>query len=417
MIFKYLQFNQSRLSSPHSKITETISIIIPTYNESKNILELIEAIKDNLPEYIFTEIIVVDDNSPDGTGRIVENYIRSLEKNDLKISNNSKNYLIRVIHRQYKSGLISAILQGIKSSAGKYILVMDADFSHSPEIIPRMVDELLQDPDRIVIASRYSSGSSVVGWPIKRRIISRGATIIARHVLKLCNVTDPMSGFFAFRRHIIENTNINTTGYKLLLELLVKTNGLKVKEIPYTFTNRKSGKSKLDSDVIVDYIKSVWHLYRYGQKSTKQITQNREKEKRKSVLFLSKAGRFFTVGASGLLINYLVSYLLSNGTFANLWYMEAAVIGIICSITSNFFLNKAWTFEDRNFSAGHTLKQYGVFTGMSSIGAIIQLTILYLLIESAGMKYVFSLILAVAIASMSNFLLNKKWTFREKIWG
>jgi len=93
------------------------------------------------------------------------------------------------------------------------------------------------------------------------------------------------------------------------------------------------------------------------------------------------------------------------------------MIGILCSLTSNFFLNKAWTFEDRNFSANHTLKQFGLFVGMSSIGAILQLAIVYLLVHSGGIKYEFSLILAVAIASISNFLLNKKWTFREKIWG
>lgn len=422
-----MQFNQSKRLASHSKET-TMSIIIPTYNESENISELIEAIKDNLPSSIFTEIIVVDDNSPDGTGRIVENYVQNLvrtkngsirqyQENNPKINDNIGNYLIKVIHRPNKSGLISAILQGIESSTGQNILIMDADFSHPPETVPLLMNELLQDPNCIVIASRYISGGSIMGWPYKRRILSSGAAKIARHSLKVCNVKDPMSGFFAFPRHMIENIHITTTGYKLLLELLVKANdGIRVKEIPYTFTDRKSGESKLDFNVIFDYVKAVWYLYRYGRKSNKGITQNKE-EKRNSVLFLSKAGRFFTVGASGLLLNYLVSYLLSNGVLASFWYLEATMIGILCSITSNFFLNKAWTFEDRNFSANHTLKQFGLFVGMSSIGAILQLAILYLLVHSGGIKYGFSLILAVAIASISNFLLNKKWTFQEKIWG
>lgn len=408
-----------------------MSIVIPTYNEAENISRLIEAIEDNLPSGIFTEIIVVDDNSPDGTGKIVETYMQNnnatkksslqrqdqeQEQNILEI-NGTKNCSVKVINRQNRTGLIPAILQGISSSAGDYILVMDADFSHSPENIPRMIEELLHNPDQIVVASRYIKGSSVVGWPLKRKIISRGANMIARYVLRLCNITDPMSGFFAFRRHLIENVTIDTSGYKLLLELLVKVNGgtTKVREIPYTFTDRQSGRSKMDNGVVLDYIRAVWHLYRYGQKSKQTTEQN--KEKRKSILFLSKAGRFFTIGASGLLVNYVVSYLLSNGILANLWYVQATAIGIICSITSNFFLNKAWTFEDRNFSARHTLRQYGLFFGMSSIGAALQLAILYLLVESADMKYEVSLILAVAIASMSNFLLNKKWTFREKVWG
>ncbi len=406
-----------------------MSIIIPTYNESENISKLIEAIKDNLPYDIFTEIIVVDDNSPDGTGRIVENYVqdvvsiknrsirRHYSENNLKSDDNIGNCLIKVIHRPNKRGLISAILQGIESSTGQNILIMDADFSHPPETIPRLIDELLQDPNCIVIASRYISGGSIMGWPYKRRILSSGAAKIARHSLKVCNVKDPMSGFFALPRHVIKNIHFNTRGYKLLLELLVKVNeSIRVKEIPYTFTDRKSGESKLDFNVVFDYAKSVWYLYRYGRKSNKGIIQNKE-AKRNSVLFISKAGRFFTVGASGLLLNYLVSFLLSNGILASLWYLEATMIGILCSITSNFFLNKAWTFEDRKFSANHTLKQFGLFVGMSSIGAVLQLAIVYLLVRSGGITYEFSLILAVAIASVSNFLLNKKWTFREKIWG
>src|SRR6187200_527800 len=143
-----------------------MSIIIPTYNESENISKLIDAVKDNLPYGVFTEIIVVDDNSPDGTGRIVENYVQnvvrtnsSYQENNVKSNNNDNigNYLIKVVHRPNKNGLISAILQGINSSTGRNILIMDADFSHPPEIIPRIIDELLQDPNCIVIASRYIS--------------------------------------------------------------------------------------------------------------------------------------------------------------------------------------------------------------------------------------------------------------------
>lgn len=420
-----------------------MSIIVPTYNESGNILNLIEAIKDNLQSTIFTEIIVVDDNSPDGTGRIVEGYIQdtirakrtntSVQQNDikgndddaydnLKINDKEKNYIVKIVHRPNKRGLISAILQGIESSTGQNILIMDADFSHPPQIIPHLVNESLQDPNSIVVASRYTNGGSIVGWPFKRRVISSGAAKIARIGLKLSNVKDPLSGFFLFPRHIIKNITINTTGYKLLLELLVKSNDrIRVKEIPYTFTNRKSGESKMDANVMLDYAKAVWHLYRYGQKSSaiskKQAYQTKQQqEKRKSVLFLSKAGRFYTVGASGLILNYVISMLLSKGVVSNFWYLQSTLIGIIFSITSNFFINKAWTFEDRNFSTGHTLKQYGMFAAISSVGAAIQLAVLYLFVES-GLQYSLSLIIAVAIASGSNFLLNKKWTFKEKVWG
>lgn len=166
--------------------------------------------------------------------------------------------------------------------------------------------------------------------------------------------------------------------------------------------------------MVFDYLSAVWYLYRYGRKS-KMMTRNKE-QKRRSVLFLSKAARFYTVGATGLLLNYIVSMMLTKGIVSNFWYIQASTIGIILSITSNFFLNKIWTFEDKNFSASNTLKQYAMFLGLGPVGAVVQLMLLYLLVQS-GFQYTASLVLAVAAASVSNFLLNKKWTFREKIWG
>ena len=115
--------------------------------------------------------------------------------------------------------------------------------------------------------------------------------------------------------------------------------------------------------MILDYVSAVWYLYRYGRKS-KRVTA--EEEKRGSVLFLSKAVRFYTVGATGLLLNYIVSMMLTKGIVSNFWYLQASIIGIILSITSNFFLNKIWTFEDRNFSPSNTLKQYAMFLGFST---------------------------------------------------
>jgi dolichol-phosphate mannosyltransferase len=404
----------------------SLSIIIPTYNESENILKLIGAIKSNLPSNIITEIIVVDDNSPDGTGKIVENYIHnnigtdsSLQQQQFHSKVDNQKCLVRIIHRKDKTGLIPAILEGIESSIGESILIMDADFSHPPETIPLLVEELRRDPNCIVIGSRYISRGSIIGWPYKRRVISKGAAKIARHGLKVRNVSDPMSGFFAFPRHVIKNIKFDTKGFKILLEILVKSRDIRVKEVPYTFRDRKSGQSKMNFNVILDYAGAVWQLYRYGQKSKRRI--QKMDEKRKSVLFISKASRFYTVGASGLLINYLVSFLLADNvansvkSLSNTWYLQATLVGIIISTTSNFFLNKIWTFEDRDLSVGKTLKQYCSFAGISAVGATIQLLLLYLLVVDYGLQYRVSLIIAIAIASISNFLLNKKWTFQENL--
>ena len=377
-----------------------VSIIIPTYNESENIIQVLKSIGDHLPRNVWVEAIVVDDNSPDGTGKVVEDYITD--------SQNEAEYSINVIHRKAKSGLSSAILDGIQHSSSETVVVMDSDFSHPPKIIPQLVEELSTSDCDIVIASRYTKGGEVSGWSTKRKLISKGATGIAKAGLGV-NESDPMSGFFAFKRKILEGIKFDAIGYKMLLEILVKTKGAKVKEIPYTFTDRTRGSSKLDSSTMFDFVTSVWRLYRYGHATKVSDT-------RTSVRFISKAGRFYTVGASGLLVNYVVSLLLADSV-VNFWYIHATVIGIAVSMTSNFILNKIWTFEDRNFEAKKTLAQYGKFVGFSSLGALIQLGMVYVLVDNYQIIYPLALIIAVIIAASSNFILNKKWTFKEKVWS
>ena len=377
-----------------------VSIIIPTYNESENIIQVLKSIVEHLPEDIVTEAIVVDDNSPDGTGKIVDDYIND-EQNKIRWS-------VDIIHRKTKSGLSSAILDGIERSNGETIVVMDSDFSHPPKIIPRLIEEIKISKYDIVIASRYTEGGEVSGWSTKRKLISKGATGIAKVGLGV-NESDPMSGFFAFNRNILDGIKFDALGYKVLLEILVKAKGAKVKEIPYTFTNRTLGSSKLDSSTMLDFVKSVWKLYRYGH--TAKVSDTRT-----SVRFISKAGRFYTVGASGLLVNYLVSLLFAD-TIINFWYIHATVIGIAISMSSNFILNKIWTFEDRNFEAKKTIAQYGKFVGFSSLGALIQLGMVYVLVDNYQIMYPIALILAVIIAASSNFILNKKWTFKESVWS
>jgi len=387
------------MSNLAQKETE-VSIIIPTYNESENIIQVLKSIGEHLPKDIATEAIIVDDNSPDGTGKIVEDYITD--------AHNEIGYTIEVMHRKTKSGLSSAILDGIQHSTGETVVIMDSDFSHPPKIIPQLVEEIKTSKYDIVIASRFVPGGAINGWSTKRKLISKTAKGIAKAGLGV-NESDPMSGFFAFKRKILDGIKFDAIGYKMLLEILVKTKGAKVKEIPYTFTDRTRGSSKLDSSTMLDYVKSVWKLYRYGHKAKVSDT-------RTSIRFISKAGRFYTVGASGLLVNYLVSLLFADAVI-DFWYIHATIIGIAVSMSSNFILNKIWTFEDRNFEAKKTLAQYGKFVGFSSLGALIQLGMVYILVDNYQFVYSLALILAVIIAASSNFIFNKKWTFKEKVWS
>lgn len=410
--------NNAALSNSNSV---TFSIVIPTYNESDNIIRLITEIEKNIPKSDSTEIVIVDDNSPDGTGKLVENYIKEQKLNDTKENlPNSKNHRVKLVHRSEKNGLIPAILDGVKQSSGVNILIMDADFSHPPEIIPRMMNELKLNPDTIIVGSRYVEGGRVIGWPKKRKLLSRGASTLARFGLKVKSVKDPMSGLFALPRTLIQNISIDTKGYKILLEILVKNKQVPIIEIPYTFTDRQSGKSKMSYNVIFNYAEAIWQLYWHGQKSGQVKISEQINEK--SVLFLSKVGRYYTVGISGLIINYIVSFLLANDVansirlLSNVWYLEASIVGAAISSTSNFILNKYWTFEDRRFDVGSTARQYFSFIGMSAVGLIIQISFLYYMVENF-VPYRISLIVAIAVATTINFILNKKFTFKEKVWA
>lgn len=219
-----------------------LSIIIPTYNEKENIQILIDKIfviyKENL---INGEVVIVDDNSKDGTGEIAE---------ELK----KKYKLMKVLHRPGKLGLSSAVLDGFKISEGEILGVMDADLSHPSEKIPEMFFPIKNNIADFTIGSRYMPGGKIVGWNFKRKIMSRGATLLSRPFTK---VKDPMSGFFMIKKECLNDRDFNPKGFKILLELLIKAKYNKIKEIPIVFINRTKGKSKAGANEIIFYLKNL----------------------------------------------------------------------------------------------------------------------------------------------------------------
>lgn len=225
-----------------------ISLVIPTYDEKNNIEELIRRISGTFFHDIKTahEIIFVDDNSPDGTGELLE---------QLK-----KDHPLKIVHRKAKLGLSSAVIEGFKIAEGDILGVMDADLSHPPEVIPDLVRPILDNRADFAIASRYAKGGGVEVWPLHRRFISFIATLVARPLTK---VKDPMSGFFFFKKGLIEHLKLDSKGYKICLELLVKTRFSRVKEIPYTFRNREVGQSKLSFKEYFKYLKDLLKLIKY----------------------------------------------------------------------------------------------------------------------------------------------------------
>ncbi|MCE4624728.1 MAG: polyprenol monophosphomannose synthase [Desulfurococcales archaeon] len=224
----------------------SVSIIVPTFNEADNIIELLERLEKSLRETYFRnyEIIVVDDNSPDGTCRVVREYARDHKAEDR----------IRCILRTNERGLSSAVVEGMRRSRGDIVVVMDADLQHPPEDVPRLVMAVLEEGD-IAVATRYARGGGVEGWSRVRLLMSRLGTILVKPLSSASwRTTDPLSGFFAFKRNLVDPDRLRPRGFKILLEILERYPQLRVVDVPYIFRGRKRGESKLGLNAITGFI-------------------------------------------------------------------------------------------------------------------------------------------------------------------
>lgn len=225
------------------------SIVIPTYNESAGIEKLVRRLTELFQGAgLDGEIIVVDDNSPDGTGAIVER----LEREGLPV---------RCLHRPGKMGLSSGVIDGWKFARpdSEILGAMDADFSHDETIVPKMVEAIASGQYDLAIGSRYVPGGGISNWPWRRKITSLVACWLAR---PLTSVKDITSGFFMVRRSALDGVELDPIGFKIGLEVVIKAKYKRFIEIPYVFTDRVAGESKLSSKEILNYLKQLGRMYR-----------------------------------------------------------------------------------------------------------------------------------------------------------
>lgn len=225
-------------------------VIVPTYNERENLLPLAERL---LRLQAPVELLVVDDNSPDGTGRLAD---------DLA----AQHPTIHVVHRPQKNGLGRAYIAGFQWALARdyeCVFEMDADFSHDPEDIPRLLAASV-DAD-CVLGSRYIGGIRIVNWPLNRLMLSKGAAVYVRVVTGM-PFTDPTGGFKCFRRHALQSVNleaVQSNGYSFQIEMTHRLwrQGLKIVEVPIIFTERREGRSKMSGHIIREAFLMVWKLW------------------------------------------------------------------------------------------------------------------------------------------------------------
>lgn len=222
------------------------SIVIPTYNEAGGIERLIRSLGALFTEHALDgEMIVVDDNSPDGTGAIVDAL--------------GAEFPVRCLHRAGKLGLSSGVIEGWKFARPESVAVgaMDADFSHDISILPAMV-KALEDGYGLAVGSRYVQGGGITNWPMKRIVTSKVACMLAQPLTRIKDIT---SGYFLVRRTAIEGVQLDPIGFKIGLEVIAKGHYGKAIEIPYVFTDRIAGESKLNEKEIFNYLKQLRKLY------------------------------------------------------------------------------------------------------------------------------------------------------------
>jgi len=232
-------------------MTEKSLVIIPTYNELENITTLIPEIL-NKYKNVDLDILIVDDNSPDGTSAFIESQIK----------NNNRIHLIK---RSSKQGLGTAYIDGFKyalQNGYDFVFEMDADFSHDPKEIPRFLDEIKNSD--VVLGSRYINGVNVINWPMRRLLLSSFANLYTRFITGM-PVHDATGGFKCFRIKVLQAIDLNkvkSNGYAFQIEMSFKAwkKGFKVKEIPIIFVDRVKGKSKMSRKIVREAVTMVWKL-------------------------------------------------------------------------------------------------------------------------------------------------------------
>ena len=226
-------------------VTPDLTIVVPTYNERARLAELVDAVlAAGAAARLALEIVIVDDNSPDGTGVLAEELARTRP--------------MRVVHRAGKLGLGTAVVAGFGVANAATVGVMDADFSHPPALVPLMFAAMRATGADVLVASRYIPGGSTPDWPLWRRLLSRAGCLLARPIAP---IRDAGSGFFLIRRDLARAADTRAGGFKICLELLARSAPNRVVEIPYRFDDRKLGESKMSLREAVDYLIQLRNLY------------------------------------------------------------------------------------------------------------------------------------------------------------
>ena len=355
-----------------------LSVVVPTFNERDNVRPLVQELSAALAG-IEWEAIFVDDDSPDGTAEVVRELAR-------------ERYRVRCIHRIGRRGLASACVEGMLGSSARYLVVMDGDLQHDPGIIPEMLVRLEYSAAELVIGSRYVGGGSVGNWNTVRRVISRCATRIGRAVVPP-TLNDPMSGFFALRRSLLDEVvrDLSGFGFKILLDIVATARHPVVfHEVPFEFRTRAAGASKLDSLVAWEYA---------------MLLADKLVGRYVPVRFLA----FAAIGGLGIVVHLTVLTIAYR--VARIDFVASQAIAVAVSMVFNYTVNNVLTYRDRRRRGWRWLTGLASFVAVCSVGAAANVGVAAYLFNSRA-EWLLAAIAGVVVGSVWNYAVTSLYT-----WG
>jgi dolichol-phosphate mannosyltransferase len=369
---------------PEREAQIRLSLIVPTYNESRNLEELLRQLTAVLEPCLAGEyeILVVDDDSPDGTWAVA-----------MRLSERWP--AVRVMRRRSEKGLSTAVIRGWQAARGETLAVIDADLQHPPEVLARLWEAIQAGAD-LAVASRHTEGGGVSDWSALRRLLSRGAQLLGLALLPsvVGRVSDPMSGYFMLRRAAIAGAELSPLGYKILIEVLGRGRIRTISEVGYVFRERLAGESKVTARLYADYLR---HLLRL-----------------RLATLPARFPRFAAVGLSGVGVDMALLFLLSDRHALGWGLTQSKLLAAEAAIVNNFVWNDAWTFRDMATKLGGgtaRLKRFARFNLICAMGLALSVLLLALQVDVLGINRYVANAVAIALVTAWNFWMNKAFSW------
>jgi dolichol-phosphate mannosyltransferase len=364
-----------------------LTLVLPTFQESRNIRSTLELVSETLRSVagLTFEIVVVDDDSPDGTWLLALDQAEEIPE-------------LRVMRRTAEKGLATAVIRGWQVARGRILGVMDADLQHPPEVLAGLTELMLKGAD-LAVGSRHVEEGGVGDWSMIRRVISRTAQLIGLMILPevVGRVSDPMSGYFLVKRSAIAGRLLNPKGYKILIEVLARGKVRTIAESGYVFQERQQGESKVSMAIYIEYLE---HLLRL----------------RYVLLRDSRLVKFCAVGLSGAVIDMAVLYLLSDPRTLHWGLTRSKILATEVAVINNFLWNDAWTFANlvpKALSFRGKLRRFVKFNAICSLGMMLSVILLNLQFNLLGMNRYVANGIAILAAASWNYFANERLGWRS----